>query len=59
MGVEFFGFNPIPHASRCWAWISQGVIGFLEIIANPPRLVFKKAERGDNLRGMALKFCAG
>jgi hypothetical protein len=35
------------------------VIGFVDLIANLPRLVFKKAERSYNFRGMALKFCAG
>ena len=39
--------------------LAKGVIGFFDLIANPLRLVFKKAERNDNFRGMALKFCAG
>lgn len=39
--------------------LARGVIGFLDLIANPPRLVFKKAESSDIFRGMALKFCAG
>jgi hypothetical protein len=38
---------------------NRRVIGFFDLIANLPRLVFKKAERSDNFRGMALKFCAG
>jgi len=38
---------------------NRRVIGFFDLIANLPRLVFKKAERRDNFRGMALKFCAG
>ena len=38
---------------------NRRVIGFFDLIANPPHLVFKKVERSDNFRGMALKFCAG
>jgi hypothetical protein len=38
---------------------NRRVIGFFDLSANLLRLVFKKAEKSDNFRGMALKFCAG